>query len=311
MEDLMLVGVFPCAALAAWLLADTSEVPSALLGARLALARRAVVGLLTSVGSWPAIVALGNVRVVRETLASLEVSCALRHKELESEALRALLVLGWCGIALLGGIAAGLIGSGVCCAAAVAVAAAWSRAQRRRREEELARQVPETFRSLAAALGSGRTLVQAVSYVGSRSDGILSREFGRASLKISCGVSASEALGELAERTSAPGVDLMVCALVVSMRTGAPLEELFLRSARLAEQRFELERELLSKTAQVRLSARIVSSLPAGLVGVLAVLSPDFREGLATPVGVASVCVAILLDATALLVIRRLMKGVL
>ena len=202
------------------------------------------------------------------------------------------------------GLAVGLL------AGAVAVPA-WGATQVRRREETLARQVPDTFRSLAGALGSGRTLSQAISYVGSQGSGPLAREFSRASLAVSCGVPATAAVEEIARRTQAPGVALMVCALVVSARTGAPLQGLFARSARLVEARFELERELKAKTAQVRLSSRIVSTLPICLVAALALLSPDFREGLATPVGAGCVCVAAALDLVALLIIRRLMRSVL
>ncbi len=187
----------------------------------------------------------------------------------------------------------------------------WGANRERKRQAALARQVPDTFRSLAGALGSGRTLSQAISYVGSQGDGPLQREFSRASLAVMCGIPATEAVEAIATRTQAPGVSLMVCALVVSARTGAPLHGLFARSARLVEARFELERELAAKTAQVRLSARIVSALPACLVGALALLSPDFRTGLATPVGAGCVLVAAVLDLVALLIIRRLMRSVL
>ena len=47
-----------------------------------------------------------------------------------------------------------------------------------------------------------------------------------------------------------------------SHRTGSPLRDLLARSAALVERQGEFERELEVKTAQVRLSARIVCSLP-------------------------------------------------
>ena len=188
---------------------------------------------------------------------------------------------------------------------------AWCSAREAARRRELARQVPDVFRSLAGALGAGRTLTQAISYVGSLGDGPLNREFARASLMVSCGTGATEAVGRVAKATDAPGVELMVCALSVSARTGAPLQGLFLRSARLAERRFELERELTAKTAQVRLSARVVSALPVLLVAALVLVSPDYRAGVATPAGLGCVLVAALLDVVALSIIRRLMRSVL
>ena len=305
------LGCGAAALLAAWTLAGGGE-PAELGRARASravgdvgawLARvggRAPVGLLGRLESWRVaadeLLRLGRApRLVasREAalalLACVPVLCAA-----------ACLVIAHSAVGLFVGLMAG--------AAAVP---AWGAAQVRKREEVLARQVPDTFRSLAGALGSGRTLSQAISYVGSQGTGPLAREFSRASLAVSCGVPATAAVEEIAQRTQAPGVALMVCALVVSARTGAPLQGLFARSARLVEARFELERELRAKTAQVRLSSRIVSTLPVCLVAALALLSPDFREGLPTPVGAGCVCVAAVLDLAALLIIRKLMRSVL
>jgi pilus assembly protein CpaF len=83
------------------------------------------------------------------------------------------------------------------------------------------------------------------------------------------------------------------------------------KSVDLVERQGEFERELEVKTAQVRLSARIVCSLPFLMVALLAVISPDFQRGLLSPVGLGSVAVAAALDSFAVLVIRRLMRAVL
>lgn len=194
--------------------------------------------------------------------------------------------------------------------AAVALLALWQSRRARQRKRQLEQQVPDVFRSLSGALSSGKTLAQAVSYVSASGSGPLYQEFGRASLLISCGSSATDALAELPQRVEAPGVSLMVTALSVSARTGAPLQGLFTRAARLVERRFELERELSAKTAQVRLSSHIVSILPLAMVCLLTLLSPDYRTGIAMPVGTGCVAVAAVLDLVALLAIRRLMKGV-
>lgn len=186
----------------------------------------------------------------------------------------------------------------------------WSQAQERRRLADISSQVPALYRSLASALGSGRTLSQAISYVASLGTGPLEQEFNRASLRILCGTSAIHALQDLPQRIDVSGINLMVSALSISARTGAPLQGLFSRAARLVERRFELERELKAKTAQVRMSVRLVSALPVVMVVLLALLSPDYREGLSSASGSTCLAVAVVLDAIALLIIRHLMKGV-
>ncbi len=311
MEWLGPVGCGLAACLAAWVLLASDESAAA----RRVKASRAVADLsawLLRAGSRPPVALLDEAdswHVAAEELVAADIATPLVTMREQALALLALVPVV---SAVAGGIVAfSPVGLAVGSVAGMAAVPSWGAARARKRQAELARQVPDTFRSLASALGSGRTLSQAISYVGSQGAGPLQREFSRASLAVMCGIPATEAVEGIAERTQAPGVSLMVCALVVSARTGAPLHGLFARSARLVEARFGLERELAAKTAQVRLSARIVSALPACLVGALALLSPDFRAGLATPVGAGCVCVAAVMDIAALLAIRRLMRSVL
>ena len=115
---------------------------------------------------------------------------------------------------------------------------------------------------------------------------------------------------ELGRELDAPGVGLLTTALVIAQRTGSPLRGLFQSSAQLVERQGEDERMLAVKTAQVRLSVRIVCLLPLMLVLLLSMISVDFQQGLATPAGTASILLAACMDGCALLIIRRLMRGV-
>jgi tight adherence protein B len=188
---------------------------------------------------------------------------------------------------------------------------AWDAARARAERLELARTMPDVFRTMAMAMGSGETLAQAVEYLGSHGTGPAAHAFARASLRLRCGESAEEALGRLSQELHAPGVGLLTTALLISQRTGSPLRSLFERAAALVERQGELERMLSVKTAQVRLSVRMVSALPIVLVVGLSLISPDFQRGVLTPVGFGSLAIATLMDVMALLIIRRLMKGVL
>lgn len=187
----------------------------------------------------------------------------------------------------------------------------WEARRKARRAQELASEMPGVFRTLALALGSGETLAQAVTYVGDHERGEAGRAFRRASLRMSCGMSAQEALELMRGELDAPGVGLLVTALLISQRTGSPLRSLFQRSAALVERQGEFERLLSVKTAQVRLSVRIVCLLPVVMVALLSMVSPDFQHGLLTPAGIASVLMAALMDLVALGIIRHLMSGVL
>ncbi len=212
------------------------------------------------------------------------------------------LVFGWLAGSLLATVVALPFGF-------FAVPAIASTLERKRRDA-IAAVMPDLLRSLSSSLGAGKTLTQAIGYVGSHAKGDAGRAFLRASLAVQCGMSVSEALDELERTLDAPGVSLLTCALTVSQRTGAPLDDLLRRSAALVEEQQALKAELATKTAQVRLSAHLVMILPAALVAFLALLTPDYRQGLSNPVGLACLLIAVVLDVVALFAMRRIMAEV-
>lgn len=179
------------------------------------------------------------------------------------------------------------------------------RLRERARKLEIA--MPEAFVSLAISLASGYSLPQAMRFVGARSTEPIRTEFMRVSFAVDCGVPATEALDAMLERLDAPGLELVVLALKVSKRTGAPLGELLREAAELCHERLELKRMLDVKTSQARMSARLVAGMPVAMIVLLALLSTDFRAGLATTMGALSIVVALTLNACAWAVIRKIM----
>lgn len=170
------------------------------------------------------------------------------------------------------------------------------------------RAMPEAFGSLAVSLSSGLSLSQAMQYVGSRAEEPVRTEFLHASALMTCGVSSVDALDELVERLDAPALDLVVLALKVSRRTGAALGGLLSEAAGLVGERIALMRQLEVKTAQVRMSARLVAGMPVFMVGFLSLASSDFRAGVFTPSGLGSLAVALFLNMFAWSIIRKIMR---
>lgn len=175
---------------------------------------------------------------------------------------------------------------------------------------EIAHMMPAIFRTISVALGSGLTLSQSIEYVSNHTEGVVSENFRIADMQIKCGFPIEDAIENLAARLEAPGVNLLASALVISHRTGSPLKSLLQKTAELVELQEKNQRLIATKTAQVRLSARIVCLLPIILLVLLSLLSPDFQKGLLTPSGVICTVIALAMDCIALLIIRNIMKGV-
>lgn len=312
MEVLLAAGVFLSAWVAAGVASGGPAAPSREASSRLAarwllralrLLRRAgrtrVAEALLACGPW------------REHARGLSAAAASRGVELDERSSAVALGVLLAALSVGSGLLMGSPVAGVA-AGAVVVAGAHARdgARRARERREVMSTMPGVYRTLSVALASGQTLAQAVSYVGAHERGPVADVFTRMSLRLRCGSSTEDAVVLLARELDVPGAELLAIALVISHRTGSPLRGLLMRSAALAERQGEFERLLGVKTAQVRLSVRIVSLLPAAMLALLALVSPDFQAGLLTPTGLACVALAAALDATALLIIRRLMSGV-
>lgn len=272
-------------------------------------ARDEVVALAELVGHWAPFVRLCNrpaLRALGERLVPVLGERGVGLSRLGSLALACLACLA---AALLGALASrSLLGAPVGVVACVLGIGALLGARERRGRSEVAAQMPEVLRSLASALSAGKSLPQAVAHVGASVAEPLGSEFLRASFEIEGGRSVDDALGDLCGRIDAPGIELLGTALQVSQRTGSSLGELFARTARMVAASVALRRELMVKTSQARLSARVVTLMPLLLVGILTLISPDYRAGVATAAGGTCLCVAALLDLTALGAVRLLLK---
>ncbi len=315
MEIVMLLGIACCVAACVGVLMPASRTrmpwPLVIERARLALVRRltrwlerlgasAVTARLLEHGYW--------------RRSAQRVALMLRSASIRLSVGACCAAIPACAVAAAIAVAL-LMGSAVCAPvvfiALMAGVPAWDAYANSLERKKTAAQMPQVFRTLSVAMGSGQTLAQAVEYVGAHTQGQVGESFSRLALRLKCGEGTEEALACLDKELDAPGVGLMSCALVVSHRTGSPLRSLFQKSALLVERQSEYERMLGVKTAQARLSVRIVCLLPAVLVVSLTLISPDFQRGLLTPAGFGCVAVATLLDILAVVIVRHLVKGIL
>lgn len=177
------------------------------------------------------------------------------------------------------------------------------------RRKQIEKSLPDAYRSLASALGSGKSLPQAMQYVGTHIQGPLGAGFLAASAQFFCGSTLLQGLEQVKRHINSEQSALLISALVVSQQTGAPLATLLEEAAHLLEERMSLRQELQTKTASARLSARVVMLLPVALVLLLALISPDFQKGLTTPIGMLSLFFAACLDGLALILMRSILKG--
>ena len=303
---LVLIGSFMCA----WVLLGFLDNSPSSQRAKRERMRLRLLAWLRRCSSFRAAQRLAAIGPVNEVGAALARWLSLRGWELGAQAGCLLVALAaacailacvwvsqsWLGL-LVGGIGA--------CVVVATLASSLRHARRQAAEREM----PRVFRSLAGSLAAGRTLPQALASLGKNQE-LSSSAYGRAALAMACGYSATDALSQLARELDVPGGELLVSALLVSHRTGSPLMGLFSRAATIVEREADLERLLGVKTAQVKLSVRVVCILPAVMVAILALISPDFRAGLGSSAGRVCIALATVLDLVAVAIVRRLLASV-
>jgi Flp pilus assembly protein TadB len=156
----------------------------------------------------------------------------------------------------------------------------WPALRRRSDTEPGNLQVAEWCERVAAAVRAGSSLTRAVVEAG---DDVLS-PFPGVAHAVRRGRGLAAALDELAvDPATARG--LVVPVLAACAELGGPAAQPLERVAATLHARAAEHAERHVNSAQARLSARVLTTVPFGVVGLLALTEPSVRGALATPAG--------------------------
>jgi tight adherence protein B len=171
-----------------------------------------------------------------------------------------------------------------------------------------AAELPVALELVAAELRTGGTVAGALETLGHR-DGLLAAEFARVNRRCALGAPLDEALAAWATERREPGVSSAAGALAVAAATGGRAAEALDGLATSLRDRFEIAAEGRALSAQARLSAIVVGTLPVVYVGACAVLDRrQVRVLTDTGFGVLCLFAGLTLELLAGLWIRSLLR---
>lgn len=180
------------------------------------------------------------------------------------------------------------------------------RTHEKKRVEELQRGMPEVLRLLCIALESGASLVMALRYAADNCEEPLASDLKRTVWDLEAGQGFDEALEKLRARTGGSEFAYLAVAMEIQHQSGGSLTNILESVSTLLQQSAELKEDLRTKTAQGRLSSRIVALMPFALLGILSVFSPGYLTSfLSSPLGICLFAFAILLEVVGVLLVRR------
>jgi len=264
------------------------------------------------VGAWEALAAVERTRVAAAVARVLEplaragregrMPTAPERRRLWAVAAAALLAAGW----LAGGAALGALAALAGPAAVVAVV----RARRRRWREELRRAAPACARTMADALGAGRSIRTAVADAAVSAEGPAAHELRAAASALALGEPTDRVLIRLRSRARSHAWDTVTAAVLLQRDAGGDLARLLRELAASGEAADRAERDARTATAQARFTAWLVLGLPLAASVVAELAAPGFaRSLLSNPLSAWFAAFAAILQVAALACIGRLARA--
>jgi tight adherence protein B len=172
---------------------------------------------------------------------------------------------------------------------------------------EFHRQLPDALELMGRALRAGHALFVGMKMVGGEMKNPIAGEFQRGFDEISMGVSVPESLSHMAERVELMDVKFFVTSVNIQRETGGNLAEIIDSLGRLIRKRFELKKKIKVLSAEGRISALILMSLPFGMALALHLINPKYLTPLFTdPMGQTMVTVAVTMMILGGIVMKRM-----
>ena len=168
-------------------------------------------------------------------------------------------------------------------------------------------QFPEAIDLLARALRAGHAFTTGLSMVAEEMPDPVGTEFRLAYDRQNFGMPLPDALRALGERVPLLDARFFVTAVLTQRESGGNLSEVLDNLASVIRERFKVKRQVRVITAHARITGWVLAMLPPALGAVLTLLAPAHMSLLWThPTGIRMVVVALILQVTGTLIIRKL-----
>ena len=171
--------------------------------------------------------------------------------------------------------------------------------RKKQRFNKFEQELPEALDLMVSALRAGHSLVSALGLVAQESPDPIGAEFRICFEEQNYGLELRTAMNNLLVRAPLQDLRIVVTAILIQKESGGNLAEVLDKTAYVIRERYRLKRQVMTHTAQGRLTGWILSFLPLVLGIALYLVNPDTMSLLwKRPIGVkllyASGCMTII-----------------
>jgi tight adherence protein B len=183
------------------------------------------------------------------------------------------------------------------------------RFQRTRRLLKFEEQFPEALDLLSRALKAGHAFTTGLGMIAEEMPAPIGPEFQLLHDQQNFGMPLPDALKEFARRIPLLDARFFVTAVLIQREAGGNLSEILDNIATVIRDRFRVKRQIRVISAHGRMTGGVLVAVPPTLGAVLFIINPNHWGTLVgNPLGVQLIVLAIVLQVTGTLIIRKLIR---
>ena len=152
--------------------------------------------------------------------------------------------------------------------------------KRGKRFRMFAQQLPDALTMMKNSLQAGHTLDKAMQVISEEMPDPVALEFRETVEELHLGVPTKRAMENFTNRIVDENLKIFVAALLVQREVGGNLTELLGNLSKTIRERFRMEQEVMTLTAEGRISGYVIGALPLALAMIINVMQPQYLEPL-------------------------------
>ena len=184
----------------------------------------------------------------------------------------------------------------------------WLHRRESSRAKKLEDQLPEALTMISNSLKAGFGLLQSLDLAVEQLAHPVATELAQTVHETNIGSSIDKAFIDLSERCDSYDLDLVVTAVLVQRASGGNLAEILSNVAETMRERVRIRNEIVTLTAQQKLTGIVIGLMPVGVGLLFLVVSPEYISPLFTEtIGKVMLGAAIVLESVGIMIIQRIL----
>lgn len=181
--------------------------------------------------------------------------------------------------------------------------------RRKKYQDRFLDELPNAVEAIVRGVKTGLPLNDSMRVVAKDTKEPVKSEFARVLDQQSFGFSMTEAVQVLLDRVPLPEVNFFVVVISVQQQSGGNLSEALGNLARVLRNRKKMKQKVKAMSSEAKASAGIIGSLPIVVALIVSLVSPGYLLPLfATPIGNICLGVGVLMLATGLFIMNRMVQ---